>query len=427
MQISINYNFIKTLEDLRLLSKSYKKGLIMKPNITKLARTLQVDRKTVRKALNGFIPSKTRNKSKYLDDYRDKLVELLSDEYKDFEYYKHLYNYMKREEKITCSYSSFRRYIQSDTELSKLFKNSKTTTAFTTRFETQAGKQAQFDLKEKVTIIDKLGNKTKVNIATLTLGFSRLNVRKVVLDTSYETVVSFLACAFEEIDGVPEELVIDNIKCLVDTPRKNGEDAIINSKFTQFAKDYNIKILPCMPYRPQTKGKTETQNKVPSQLKNYNGEYEDLHEVHQKLEVINTEDNESISQATNFPAVFLYKREKDKLQALPSKEVREHYYLKLKEVVVSNESLISYKSNKYSVPKEYIGKKVGRTIKNNKLQIYYNNKIITVHQISDKKLNIKDNHNLFYEKKLKPQTNSNSIILREMEAIQYDNDKCSFR
>ncbi|WP_099192763.1 hypothetical protein [Tepidibacter mesophilus] len=68
-------------------------------------------------------------------------------------------------------------------------------------------------------------------------------------------------------------------------------------------------------------------------------------------------------------------------------------------------------------------KKVGRTIKNNKLQIYYNNKIITVHQISDKKLNIKENHNLFYEKKLKPQLNSNSIILREMEAIQYDNDK----
>ncbi|MEJ8555402.1 hypothetical protein [Tepidibacter sp. Z1-5] len=53
MQISINYNFINTLEDLRLLSKSYKKGLIMKPNITKLA-----------KALNGFTPSKTRNKSR---------------------------------------------------------------------------------------------------------------------------------------------------------------------------------------------------------------------------------------------------------------------------------------------------------------------------------------------------------------------------
>jgi hypothetical protein len=35
-----------------------------------------------------------------------------------------------------------------------------------------------------------------------------------------------------------------------------------------------------MPGRPETKSKTETQNKVPSQLKNYNGQYADLHEVH---------------------------------------------------------------------------------------------------------------------------------------------------
>lgn len=28
-----------------------------------------------------------------------------------------------------------------------------------------------------------------------------------------------------------------------------------------------------MPYRPQTKGKTETQNKIVDQLKNYSGTY----------------------------------------------------------------------------------------------------------------------------------------------------------
>jgi putative transposon-encoded protein len=228
--------------------------------------------------------------------------------------------------------------------------------------------------------------------------------------------------AFDKLGGVPEQIVIDNIKCLVDKPRRNGEDAVLNSKFLQFLSDYNLKAFPCMPARPQTKGKTETQNKVPAQLKNYGGTYEDLHDVHRVLEIINTEDNESISQATNLPPVFLWNIEKDKLQPLPTKEVRMKYYLKLKEVVVSNESLISFKSNKYSVPKQFIGKKVGRTIKNNRLQIYYNNKVITEHQITDKKLNIKQSHNLFYEKKLNSYIVENKIILQEMEAIAYDND-----
>lgn len=350
------------------------------------------------------------------------MIDLLKDEYKDFEYVKHLYNFMKRENKIECSYSTFRRYISNDNELSKLFNKSKKVDVFTRRFETEAGKQAQFDLKEKVPIIDKSGNKTNVNVATLTLGFSRLNVRKIVPDTSYDTIISFLANAFEEIGGVPKELVIDNIKCLVDQPRRNGNEAKLNIKFMQFAKDYNLEVFPCIPGRPQTKGKTETQNKVPAQLKNYGGMYEDLHDAHRILEIINNEDNESISQGTNFPPVFLFKYEKDKLRPLPKQEIRSNYYLNLKEVVVSNESLISYKSNKYSVPKQFIGKKVGRIIKNNRLQVYYNSKIITSHQITNKKLNIKESHNLFYEKQLRPDISAKRIILEEMEAIAYDND-----
>ena len=66
MEMSINYSLIKCIEDLRMFSAAYMKGLIMKPNITKLANTLGADRKTVRKALNGFVPSKTKKRGKYL-------------------------------------------------------------------------------------------------------------------------------------------------------------------------------------------------------------------------------------------------------------------------------------------------------------------------------------------------------------------------
>ena len=62
--------------------------------------------------------------------------------------------------------------------------------------------------------------------------------------------------------------------------------------------------MPCMPYRPQTKGKTETQNKIVDQLKNYNGHYSGLSDIHDKLEMINNEDNERPRRQQDFPETF---------------------------------------------------------------------------------------------------------------------------
>ena len=51
--------FIKSKEDLIFLSKNYQIGEI-KVNITKAAKKLGLDRKTVRRYLNGFVPKKKR-------------------------------------------------------------------------------------------------------------------------------------------------------------------------------------------------------------------------------------------------------------------------------------------------------------------------------------------------------------------------------
>lgn len=412
---------ISCIEDLVYYSKLIERGVVKMPNISKLARSLNKNRRTIRKALSGIVPKKTRDKSSYLDEHRSLIVTLLTDKFKKFEYYQHLYNYLVREHQLECSYSSLKRYIQRDEELNKYFSSNSKKTSFTERFETAAGKQAQFDLKERIKIVDKQGVVSRIHVATLTFGFSRYNIRKVVPDTTYETVIAFLAEAFEEVGGVPKELVIDNIKCLVDKPRSKDKDAVLNVKFVEFAKDYNLSIKPCMPYRPETKGKTETQNKVPGQLMNYNGEYQDFHDAHRIIQIINDEDNDKLSQATGFPASFLLKNEKEELQTLPSTTIRSNYYLTLSEVAVTRDSLVSYKSCKYSVPKEYIGKKVGRRIKSNQLLLYYNNKIITIHQITTNKMNIKESHHLNYETRTKIPKKEEVKRLEEMENINYDN------
>ena len=412
---------ITTLADLSLLSSAYKKGEITL-NISRLAKDLDCDRKTVRKYLKGDIPKKIRVRKKYLDQFKEIINDYLSDSSRHFEYIDHLYYFMQREHDITCTRSTFNRYIRNNIELDSLFKN-KNRNSFTARFETDKGQQVQFDLKERVKLIDESGTTTTIFIPTLTLSWSRFNYRKLILDNTTDNLLVFLAQAFEDLGGVPRELVIDNLKQFVDKARnKNGDSAILNVKFDEFCKDYGIEVKPCMPRRPQTKGKTETQNKTVDQLKNYNGKYTGLLDMHDKLEIINKEDNERISQATRLPRVFLFEKEKGDLLPLPAIEIRSKYHLRLNEVIVTPDALIQYKYNKYSLPKEYINKRVGLAVQNKKLLIYYNRKIIEKHDISNKKLNIKEEHKLYYEKNEKKESNKNKIIIKEMENIKYDND-----
>lgn len=58
------------------------------------------------------------------------------------------------------------------------------------------------------------------------------------------------------------------------------------------------------------------------------------------------------------------------------------------------------KNKKYSVPKQFIGLKVEYIVKGKQLQVYYNNDLITVHEIQNKMLNIKPEHDLNYNKSL---------------------------
>ncbi|MGL5259412.1 MAG: hypothetical protein ACRC7V_04830, partial [Lachnospiraceae bacterium] len=102
-------------------------------NISKLAKELDCDRKTVRKYLKSDVPKGTRTSVKYLDQYITCMMDYLSNRNRHFEYINHLYYFMKREHSITCARSTFNRYIRTTPELNTLFKNNNTNT-FTARF-----------------------------------------------------------------------------------------------------------------------------------------------------------------------------------------------------------------------------------------------------------------------------------------------------
>ncbi len=54
--------------------------------------------------------------------------------------------------------------------------------------------------------------------------------------------------------------------------------------------------------------------------------------------------------------------------------------------------MISYKSNQYSVPAKYQGKRVGLQVYDDQIWVYYNTELIAQHPLSGKKLNYQETH-----------------------------------
>ncbi|MEG0402934.1 MAG: hypothetical protein RR571_01010, partial [Anaerorhabdus sp.] len=100
---------IDSLNDLSYFSPMYLRGEL-KVNITRIAKELQCDRKTVRNYLKGKHPSTMIKRKKYLDDYKESIHNYLTNDTQQFEYIDHLYNFMVREHGIACTRSTFNRY-----------------------------------------------------------------------------------------------------------------------------------------------------------------------------------------------------------------------------------------------------------------------------------------------------------------------------
>ena len=90
--------------------------------------------------------------------------------------------------------------------------------------------------------------------------------------------------------------------------------------------------------------------------------------------------------------ILLYQKEKEYLKPLPSNQILEQYMNLSITVKVQNTMLIDYKGCQYSVPKKYINKNLKIKEIDNKLYIYDNTELVVVHDISDKKINYKEEH-----------------------------------
>lgn len=399
MIIKVNVNSeikVNSLVDLHKL-KVIMEVNNLKVNKSQIARELGVDARTVGKYLNGYVKPTTRNRKSPIDDFKPIIQSLLSEESIQVFYYKRvLWQYLKDNHGLDCAQSSFRRYISNNVEFNDYFKRRKKgyiSNKSTMRFETDKGQQAQLDWKENIDFVLSTGEVININIFVLILSYSRFRIYRLSLEKTQDILFSFLNESFETFGGVPKELLTDNMKTVMDQPRTAYQSGKVNNKFQQFADDYGFKVRPCIAGRPNTKAKVEAPMKFLDEIRAYNGTL-NFNELHELISKLNNRINGTCHTSTGKIPVLHLEKEKDFLLDLPTEQIRNRYSIITTSVKVNRQSMIFYKSNQYSVPPEYINKKLKLQVYDNQLHLYYNTNLVTIHEIKNQKLNYHDNHYL---------------------------------
>ncbi len=364
-------NQIKLLrEEVELLNKS------------ELARRFNCDRRTVEKYINssGDVSRKSREVKSKLDEYKEIVIDKV-DNYgsKSMAIFKFI-----QKKGYEGGYQTVNNFVKSHrkSEIKKA----------TIRFDTSPGLQAQVDWKESIKMISKQGEVFEVNIFLMVLGYSRLKFLKLTTDRTQETLFECLFEGFKYYQGIPKEILFDNMSTVVDRNRTTFKNITINKNFKYFSIDAGFEVITCRPYRPETKGKVETVAKLTDRLVPFNEEFDTFEELETIVESFNQDVNSEISQATNEVPFLRFKKEKEYLNPLPPMDLLLSYFYHEKEYKVSNESMIRYKGKKYSVPTSYIGCYLTVSQIETELYIYYTKDLIACHKISDKILHYKRDH-----------------------------------
>src|ERR1700733_2026620 len=125
----------------------------------------------------------------------------------------------------------------------------------TLRFETPAGQQMQIDFGERR--VPMGGEAVRVYLFVATLSYSRRPYVRAFRHERQTAWFEGLEGAFRHFDGVPQEVLMDNARALVDRHDATTRVVQFNERFEAFARHWGFRARACAPYRARTKGKDE--------------------------------------------------------------------------------------------------------------------------------------------------------------------------
>jgi transposase len=230
-------------------------------------------------------------------------------------------------------------------------------------------------------LVDKnTGEITEVQFFVAILGASQYTYAEASLSQKKEDFITSIENALHFYKGVPAAIVPDNLKSAV--TKSNRYEPTLNETFLDFAEHYGTTILPARVYKPRDKSLVEgavrilyqriytaLRGKTFHSLKDLNNAIWEALEVHNNKKL------------TGRPAsrLQLFKEiEQQTLSPLPVQryEIKE---LAFATVMQNGHVLLSKDKHYYSVPYQYIRKKVKIMYTSGKVEIYYKYNRIALH------------------------------------------------
>lgn len=338
-------------------------------SVTAIAKQLNLDRKTVRKAIYSDVSPKYVRKvtGSILDDYKNYIDERLE----KFNLTAQRIHEEILDQGFQGKYGMVNKYVQNK----KLDYKVKATI----RFETIPGEQAQVDWAYLGEFYDQDKKKIiKLCCFLMVLGYSRMKFIHFFESDDSHNFLKGHNLAFKFFGGYTREILYDNLKSVVLKRAFKQTDSEFNKEFLEFSGFYGFKAILAQPYRPQTKGKVE--NTVRFVRENfYNGrEFRTLEEINQKaLEWLNKVNNRIHSTTHEKPSERL---KKENLIKIAGKfyDLSKIYYRK-----VQTDCHFSFKANFYSCPIKLAGKEVVIKEIDKNVFVYYRDERIAIHTLED--------------------------------------------
>lgn len=308
---------------------------------------------------NASKPTRISNASKYDNIIREKLSLGLSAQ--------RIYQDLVCEYEFEHSYDCVKRYVRKlKKQIPKVFA----------RIHTKPGEEAQVDFGQGAPTL-KNGRYLRPWFFKMVLSYSRHSYEEAVWSQDVETFIQCHERAFEEIGGVTSIIRIDNLKSAV--LQAHLFEPQLNPLYAAFAKHYNFSILPCLPRKPEHKGKTEsgvgyTKDNALKGLK-----FNSIKDQNDHLRFWNKRWARTRTHGTTKRKVWdvFINEEKQALQPLPNEFFQ---YFKIGKRTVHNDGHIEVKKAYYSVPHHLVGLRVDVQFNSKWIKALYNNKLVAFHR-----------------------------------------------
>jgi len=245
----------------------------------------------------------------------------------------------------------------------------------TVRFETPPGRQAQVDWGQCWSVVG--GKHRKIHLFVMTLGYSR---RFFACGREDEKMSSFIAChieAFDHFGGVPHEILYDNARTTVISRDFEGRFIEWSPVFWDFSCYYGFQARAHRPYRAQTKGKVESGIKYVKRF--LRGKvFDSLEHLNESLLRWTSEvADQRLHGTTHRRPIEMFEEEKGLLNDHRERPV---YVLQERAVRhVAKDCLVSFETNRYSVPFRLVGKRVEVESVGGLIRIFHQGELVAIH------------------------------------------------